>query len=254
MKIFVAGAVGAEIRKILSVRALIVFPVGAVAYAVLAFLPALTASEEELQALRGDALLSVVRGPGFVVAVGMLLLGVLVVGSEFRHATIASTLVVTPSRTRLAAAKAAATVIVASVTAIAVELVSLTFGFAFLAGNGVATTVGAADIALSIGGVIVVTVLYALAGVGLGLVVRDQTLAIGSALVWMLVIEGVIPIVLRKAWLFKWMPGGAAYAVLGIADAPPDMLPAWAGALVLLGVSGLLTGVGSARFAAMVVG
>lgn len=248
------GAVGAELKKILSVRPLLAFPLGAIAYAVLAFLPALTASAEERQSLGGDALLSIVRGPGFVVAVAMLLLGVLVVGTEFRHGTIGSTLIFTPSRLRLVTSKAAAVAFVATVTAVAVELVSLSFGFAFLESSGVTTTVGTGDIAASIAGVIVVTILYAMAGVGLGLAVRDQTFAIGSALVWMLVIEGVIPIVLRKAWLFKWLPGGAANAVLGIADPPPDLLPAWAGALALLGAAGILTSVGTAFFSAKDVG
>lgn len=57
-----------------------------------------------------------------------------------------------------------------------------------------------------------------------------------------------MPVVLRKTWLFKWMPSGAANAVLGVADPPGDLLAAWAGAVLLVGVAGALTTTGAALF------
>ncbi len=239
----------AELAKVRTARTLLAVPVVAVAYAVLAFLPAMTLPDAEVRAqLDGTSLLDVARGPGIATAVLMLLLGVLATAGEFRHGTVVATLLVTPRRRDAVRDKALAVAAVAAGTALAVEAVAVTLGTVFLRSKDITIEVGAGDVALTVLGTVAAATLYALAGVGLGYAVRDQTAAVGAALAWVGIVEGAVPLVLRKAWLFRWMPGGAANALAGVADPPPDLLPAWGAALLLGGVVALLVGGGAAAF------
>src|SRR5207249_11571983 len=72
-------------------------------------------------------------------------------------------------------------------------------------------------------------------GVALGALVRSQIAAVVGALVWLLVAEqllvSLIPVIGR------WAPGGAAAGLLQLGSSATThgaLLPAWAGALVLL--------------------
>ena len=245
-----AAAVRSEVRKILSARALLALPAFAVVYAFLSFLPALALPEAERRELDADLLVTIARGPGFVVAAAMLVLGALVAAGEFRHKTMTATLLVRPRRREVMAAKAVAVALVAALTAVVVEVIVLSIGVAFVQANGIESDAGIADIASSAVAVLAVAPLYGVAGVGIGMAVRDQTAAVGGVLTWIGIVEGAIPAVLRKAWLAKWLPGGAARAVLGVADAPSDLLPFWGGALILLAVATVTTTAGTLLFAA----
>src|SRR3712207_3764869 len=118
-------ALRSELRKVRSVRTLMALPVGAVIYVLLSFLPAVLAPESARATIPGDALVGGLRGPGFVLAVVMLLLGALAAAGEHRHRTAAATLLVTPRRRDVVVAKLGATMVVASVTALAVVALSL---------------------------------------------------------------------------------------------------------------------------------
>lgn len=244
----------AELRKIRSTRTLLAAPVVAVVYAVLAMGPALTLPAAERRAQPPDTLLSAVRGPGSFVAVLMLLLGVLVAAGEFRHGTVAATLLVTPRRWEVLRAKAFAVALVAAGTALAMEAVAVSFGTWFVRANDIGSTVSAGDVAATVVAVVAVAILYGVAGVGLGLAIREQTGAVVAALVWVTVAEGVLPIVLRSPGVVRWLPGGAAEAMHRVAKPPADLLPAWGGALVLAAVAAALVAAAYATFTRRDVG
>jgi hypothetical protein len=63
-----------------------------------------------------------------------------------------------------------------------------------------------------------------------------------AALLWALVIEGVLPALLRAPTLPKWLPGGA---VAALTDPGGQHLSMWAGGLLLAGYGLVLAGVGS---------
>ena len=237
-----------ELWKVRSVRSLLAFPVVGVLYAALAFGPAFSASESALQQIDPDELVRIVRGPSFFVAVAMLVLGALVTAGEFRHGTMPATLLVVPRRRDVLGAKSAAMAAIAGGTACAVAVVSVALGALFLRTHDIASTAAVADVALAVIASLVVPALYALAGVGLGLLARDQTVAVGAALLWIGIVEGALPVVLRAPSLYKWLPGGAANAVLGVVDPPDDLLPAAGAVLLLVAVVAGLMGAGWARF------
>jgi len=79
--------------------------------------------------------------------------------------------------------------------------------------KGVAlSAVASAEAALATIGI---SALYALMGVALGVLTRNQTVALVAALLWSLVLENVVPILVRAPQLYAWLPGGAADAVIG---------------------------------------
>jgi hypothetical protein len=77
-------------------------------------------------------------------------------------------------------------------------------------------------------------VVYAVMGVGVGALVRNQVGAIVGALVYLFVVEAVIQSVPATQDFYKWLPGGAADAMLPTIQ-PVQLLEPWQGGLLLLG-------------------
>jgi ABC-2 type transport system permease protein len=116
-----------------------------------------------------------------------LVIGILCITNEFRHGTITPTLLVSPDRIRLVLAK-----VVASL------LVGLLLGLLACAiiAAVVAIAGGETDDALGlIAGGAILAGLYAVLGVGLGALIRNQVGAIIGALVYILLLEGLIGLV-----------------------------------------------------------
>jgi ABC-type transport system involved in multi-copper enzyme maturation permease subunit len=77
-------------------------------------------------------------------------------------------------------------------------------------------------------------VIYAVIGVGLGALLRNQVGAIVGGLVYLFVIEPIIRAIPATAGAYKWMPGGALEALTATFQGP-ELLEAWQGGLLLLG-------------------
>jgi ABC-2 type transport system permease protein len=66
----------------------------------------------------------------------------------------------------------------------------------------------------AMGGVIVVAALHAVAGAGIGELLRNPALAIGLVLGWIFVAEGVVRVLFRNPGFNRWLPGGAIESAL----------------------------------------
>lgn len=240
----------AELRKLATVRSVPAIVAAVLAVAVVGVLPAWTAPAADKAAFTANDLVAAVRGPAFVVAAAALVLGVLATAGELRHGTMAATLLVTPRRRRVVAAKTIAVAGVAAVMAAMAGVVTAVLSTAVLESAGVATASVRADVAVTALAVVAIAAVYAVAGVGLGLALRDQTAAIAGALVWITVVENVLPVVLRAPSLSRWMPGGAARSVLTAVAPEPELLAPAVGAVLLAAVVGALLVVGTTVFAA----
>lgn len=157
----------------------------------------------------------------------VLLLGVVVATSEFHHATVTSTFLATPRRWRVLAAKAAACALVAPPVAVLLLVVAWITGV--LAG-AVDTTV-VTQMWSSAATSMVIAACWALLGFGVGVAIRNLTVAVIVPLVWFLVIETLVP-AYGLSRLLPWLPGGATTAAGG--GHFPGALPAWAAFLVLV--------------------
>jgi ABC-2 type transport system permease protein len=158
----------------------------------------------------------------------VLLLGVVAVIGEFHHRTVTPTFLVTPVRARVVAAKAAACVLVGPL--VVVVLLAVTWTVGVLAG-AIDPTMDTALLAMT-GRSMLGAACWALLGVGVGALVRNQTVAVLVPLVWFLLIETLIP-AYGLGMLVPWLPGGATTALAGGKLA--GGLPAWAALLVLVG-------------------
>jgi ABC-2 type transport system permease protein len=158
----------------------------------------------------------------------VLLLGVVAVTGEFHHRTVTPTFLFTPRRSRVLAAKAAACALTGPL--VAVVLLAVTWTVGVLAG-AIDPTMDTALLAMT-GRSMLVAACWALLGVGVGAAVRNQTVAVLVPLVWLLLIEPLLP-AYGLAMLIPWLPGGATIALFGGRFA--GALPAWAALLLLAG-------------------
>ncbi len=172
----------------------------------------------------------------------VLVLGVVTVTSEFRHQTITTTLLQTPRRAWLLAAKA----LTAALVGAAFALVNLTIVLVVGMPTGaVHPGLINSDILVRVAGLALAYPLYGLLGVGIGALVIDQAAAVASPLTWLLLLESLFVGSLLPH-LVPWTLTGATAALANAGDVP-RILPVWAGGALLLGYGLLLTAAGTSR-------
>jgi ABC-type transport system involved in multi-copper enzyme maturation permease subunit len=175
--------------------------------------------------------LTMVFGRGeYLGALFAALLGALSVTSEFRHGTIRPTLLVSPWRDRVIAAKVGASMLIGA--GLGFAACALGVGTAALAMRGIEVQLDVPDYALLLAGGTAAAALWAAIGVGLGALVRDQVPTLIGICAWLLFVEGLlVGDVADIAAVGRLAPGAAAAAVSG---QDPDTLLAPGVALVLL--------------------
>jgi len=170
-------------------------------------------------------------------AMVMMVVGILLVGGEYRHRTIIGTYLAEPARGRVLAAK------LATVCGLGAVVGAFTFGLALAVAVPLYATKGVHHLAVDIPqlwiGAVVATACYGLLGVALGALTRNTVAAIIGSIVWVQFVEVVI---LQNALpgLAKWLPTGAAVALTTFGHASSKVLAPAAAAAVLVGWTALL--------------
>jgi ABC-2 type transport system permease protein len=163
----------------------------------------------------------------------MLILGIIGMTQEYRHRTATPTFLTSPRRGRVVVAK----LLAYAAAAIPLALVILTVGVlvieVYAGARGAAPSLSGDNLRI-VGGVWAALVIYAVIGVGVGALLRNQVGAIVGSLVYLYVVEQVIRAVPATAPAFKWLPGGALEAMTATLNGT-ELLDRWQGALVLLG-------------------
>ena len=185
----------------------------------------------------------------------MLCIGVLALGAEFRHNTITPTLLATPRRGRVVAAKLAIVVLTGVVFAIFVIGAGLAVYLIWMRAKG-------AHVALTEDGFLrvllgngLVMVLYGAIGMGLGVLIRNMIAAMICGILYAWLLDSLLALALnavkslRDAGVPGYLPGQAASALQWAsqgqsgADQPVvtqiHLLPQWGGGLVLAGWAAL---------------
>lgn len=225
----------AELRKVTSTRVPWVMLIGLAGFVILNLTASVLAAGQPATGLppldTPDAVRAVwtSAGTGGLLA---LIVGILGMTTEFRHQTITATFLATPRRGRVLAPKLGAHGLVGfGYGAVAVGL-SLLIAPPLLALRD-AAAVPAGEIAAILGGALLGTTLYGVLGVAVGSLVRNQIAAIVGALVWVLLVEGLLVAFLPEVG--RWLPGGAANAMLQAEALRGELLPPLGGAAVMLG-------------------
>ena len=161
-----------------------------------------------------------------------MILGILGMTGEYRHQTVSSTFLVEPRRGRVLAAKLLAYAMMGFLFGLATAAATLILAFPLLDLRGVAALAAGVEVPAIILASIATMTLYAVVGVAIGALLRNQIAAVVGALVWVLVVEALVISLLPAVG--KWLPGGAAQAMVQATITAGDLLPAWAGGLVFL--------------------
>lgn len=171
-----------------------------------------------------------------------LIIGSLLFTGEFRHKTITASLLAQPNRSVLMIAKLVAAVAVGLVYGV-IGTISTVIGSApILALRGDGAFLGAQGVLVLLGMSVLVMVIWAVLGTAIGSVLTNQVAAIIVILAFTQFVEPIARVAL-SAWdatseVAKYLPGGAADAVLGssffASDASTDLLSRGAGTAVLL--------------------
>ena len=186
-------------------------------------------------------------------SIGYLLLltvGVMQIGSEYRHHTVTGTFLAVPRRTTAMLAKVVALLVIGAFYGVISLVGSVSVGAITLAARG-QDAFPSGEVARTLALSLLVLGLWALIGLGVGILIPNQVAAllIGVGVAW--IVEPVAGIALR-AWTFgrehvsPYLPTEATNAVVNaVTQSPSDVrLSWWAGALTLAAWAAVLSGVG----------
>ena len=185
--------------------------------------------------------------PGFgemmiLVPILTAVLGIRSYTDEARHGSIVPTLLASPKRRRVVAAKALELAGAAAVFALAASLTVAVVSGALLVADGVAVTVSAAALAVLLAKGIAICTLWAAIGLGIGVTVSHQVAAIVGTILWLLVGEGIVEMLSAPV---ARLPAHASTAVLGIAAADASLVAPLVGGALLIGWTALSVGLGT---------
>ena len=189
---------------------------------------------------------SVASTVGYVFPV---LLGALATTSEFRHQTLTPTFLATPRRGGVLVAKLVTMAVAGATYGVVSVVASIGLGAPILAGTGNDAALGAENTWLLVSRVVLAMALWAVIGVGLGVLIPSQVAAIVVVLAFTQFVE---PILRAGASVWEWtaevgkfLPGAASDALVGSSiftslaqgTATVRVLEWWQGGLVLLGIA-----------------
>lgn len=259
-----AGAVKAEFRKFFSTRmwwgmAIGVFLAGAL-FALLFALVVAGSTQQggpggggpALPDLDNTAMVSTVYTAGLSLAYLLtLVVGVMSIGSEYRHKTITSTFLSTPKRVRVMVAKVTSLLGIGALYGVVFLVGSVGVGGATIAIKGFSPVPEAGPIARALALSLLVLGLWSLLGLGAGILIPNQVAAILIAVGAAWIVEPLVGFLLSLvSWgqsVVPYMPSQATSAMVGQVDtsSTTELLSWWAGALVLVAYAAVLAGIGS---------
>jgi ABC-2 type transport system permease protein len=157
----------------------------------------------------------------FLAVLFAALLGAMSITAEIRHGTIRPTFLVSPSRSRVVAAKVAVSALFGAGFGLAASALAAAIGAGILDARGIDVRLDGGDYALLVFGGAAASALWAAIGVGVGALVRDQVPALIGIGVWLLFVEGLFG--KNLAAISKFAPGTLGMSVSG--QEPGTLLP-----------------------------
>src|SRR6266480_747613 len=155
------------------------------------------------------------RGSGGQLVDGAVLLAWIVLSAgEFRHRTSVTTFLGQPRRLRVVSAKLAAAALTGVAAGLLAEALSAATSAAVLSAHHVPLHWAQPGVPGAVITVPLLAALYGMLGAGLGLLLRNTAAALGLALIWAFVIEGIIPALTHEPGITRWLPEAAANAML----------------------------------------
>jgi ABC-2 type transport system permease protein len=237
----VSRALAAELFKLRTTRTSWGVTLGSLALVLI--ISAIAALAGEFQPDDSEANLLEIAG---LVQIFALVLGILVVATEFRHGTITPSLLAVPDRVRLVLAKLVAALGAGALLGLVAAALCAAIILPVLSARDVDVIDSSTSEVLElIAGNLAASALFAAIGVGLGALIRNQVGAIIGALGWIFLVEPLLGIIPGfDDVISKWFPSGAANAAAGTASSEDALgqvpagllLAAYAAAFVAAGI------------------
>jgi len=201
----------------------------------------------------GDAaMVATVYTAGLSVAYLLTLtVGVMSIGSEYRHMTITSTFLSTPKRVRVMVAKVISLLGIGVFYGLVFLLGSVGFGATTIAAKGFPPFPQTGTIIRTLALSLLVLGLWSLVGLGTGILIPNQVaailIAVGAAWIVLPLVGLLLGFVSWGKPIVPYLPNEATSAMVGQLNTSTTvgLLSWWAGALVLVAYAAVLAGVGS---------
>jgi hypothetical protein len=185
---------------------------------------------------------------GYVIT---LSLGILGMAGEYRHQTITPTFLATPLRARVAVAKLVAYLLVGGAYGAAMVAASVLASVPVIALRGYALQLTGPGIPRTLALSVLGCAVWAVVGVGLGTLIRNQVVALVVALGSQLLVEPLVALALNAmkygGTAAQYLPSQATSSIVAGSNQGVDisLLPWWGGALVLVGYGVLMAALGT---------
>jgi ABC-type transport system involved in multi-copper enzyme maturation permease subunit len=176
----------------------------------------------------------------------VLLLGIIVVTNEFFHQTATTTFLTTPRRTAVILAKLAAGILIAAAFWLFTTVIDVIAGSIFFASEGFGNSLGRGDVTRALLLNLLAYALWAVLGIGIGVLLRSQIGAVVTGAVLYLLsfplafafFALIHTYLIKKDWVLTAMVSvpSLASTVMISTDKPWEQAPPqWVGAVVLIG-------------------
>jgi ABC-2 type transport system permease protein len=164
-----------------------------------------------------------------------VIVGIIIITTEFRHFTSRPTFLLEPRRGRVIAAKLLVAAAVGVLYGAACVAVALAVTVPWLSAKGVRIDWVANGLVIVMVGALFVVAIFAVVGVGVGVLLRNQVAAVITTLAYLFVLEPLVTIIPVVKDYYRYLPGAAGDALTGVSRNQTALLPNWAGGLLLLG-------------------
>lgn len=181
-----------------------------------------------------------------------MIMGILIITNEFHHQTATPTFLATPVRPKVVGAKVVAALVWGAVFAAVASVISVVTGAIFFTSEGYSTSLGDGGVIKAILLNLLAFGIWAVFGLGLGTLLRNQIASVVVALVLYLVAQSLVLALLgflaahfnneNILKTYFYLPSGASQVMTQSVDLP-NPPTWWIGALVLAGygiVAGLV--------------
>lgn len=184
-----------------------------------------------------------------------LAVGVMTVGSEYRHKTITATFLAIPTRPTVMGTKILALLVIGAVYGVVSLAGSVSTGALILTARG-HQPFADASIWRTLALALLVLALWSLIGLGAGILIPNQVaallIAVGVAWIVEPIVSAVLPLTEWGKQVAPYLPSQATHATLGVSSAGltgpmTNALTWWGGALVLAAYAAVMAGLGTWR-------
>jgi ABC-2 type transport system permease protein len=202
----VVGLIRAEFRKLLTTQVWFWMLLTSVALTTLGVVGQIagTKLDSELQLHVHDVLISAAAAFTYV---PLFVLGVLAVTTEYRYQTITPTVLATPSRSTLITAKLITYLLLGAAYALICLVVEVAIALPWLSSRHITVTLSDQKGALL--SVFVVLALFALVGLGVGALLKNQMVAVSVGVIFILILDRLLLLIPGVKYVYPYMLSGA---------------------------------------------